>query len=134
MEALLSLETIRAIHDEVLLPENVAGERDGRLNGVYGRIEARVYYLAVNDVFDIAAIVGTYIAVGYPFNDGNKRTAFICIDIILAAANAALEFTESPDEDPLFDLIIQCAQGIVDETHLADYLRGRYVKLKGPAR
>jgi death on curing protein len=134
MEALLSLETLRAIHHEVLLPENVAGERDGRLEGVYGRIEARVYYLAVNDVFDVAAIFGTYIAVAHPFNDGNKRTAFACIDLILAAAGAALTFTETPDEDPLFELVIQCGQGTVDEVQLANYLRGRYMNLNSADR
>lgn len=131
MEALLQIETIRVLHEEVLLPDNIAGERDGRLEGVHGRIESRVYYLEVSDVFDVAAITGTYIAMGHAFVDGNKRTAFACIDVILAAAGAPLEYTQSPDEDPLFSMIIQCAQGLRDESHLADYLRDRYIKSAG---
>lgn len=131
MEALLNIETIRALHDEIILPGNIAGERDGRLEGVHGRIESRVYYLEVNDVFDVAAITGTYIAMGRAFVDGNRRTAFACIDVILAAAGAPLSYSLPADEDPLFSMIIQCAQGLRDESHLASHLRERYIKSAG---
>jgi death-on-curing protein len=131
MEALLEIETIRALHDEILLPENIPGEREGRLEGVHGRIEARVYYLEIGDVFDVAAITGTYLAMGHAFVDGNKRTAFACIDVILAVAGAPLEYSDPPEEDPLFSIIIQCAQGILNENHLADYLRKRYISTAG---
>jgi len=51
--------------------------------------------------------------------------------VTLAATGAALKYPVAPHLDPLFALIIQCAQGLRDESHLADYLRGRYIKEAG---
>lgn len=131
VEALLTMVSIRGVHDEVLLPGNISVEREGRLEDIHGRIESRVYYLEINDVFDVAAITGAYIAMGQAFVDCNKRTAFASADVILAIAGAPLEFSVPPDQDPLFSSLIQCAQGLRNETHLANYLRGRYMEAAG---
>lgn len=121
-------ETIRAIHDGVLAEENITGELPGRLDAVYGRIEMRVYYLEMNDVFDVAAVYCSYIAHGHPFNDGNKRTAFGSLDTILALNGFELNYSgESPEDDPLYELIIACAVGPKGDKELAAYLRTRFL-------
>ena len=67
---------------------------------------------------------------GQAFVDCNKRTAFASADVILAIAGAPLEFSLPPGQDPLFSILIQCAQGLHNETHLANYLRGGTRKLQ----
>jgi len=37
----------------------------------------------IKDVYELAACYATYIAIGYTFNDANKRTAFAAMDICL---------------------------------------------------
>ena len=133
MNPLLSLETVRAIHERVLLPDNVRGERDGgdRIEAIHGRMVNRLMYLPTQDVFDIAAIVCVYIAIGHGFVDGNKRTAFGCAALTLKLAEMPLTFGEPPKDDPLFDLIIACAAGTTDENTLANHLRSRWLAESG---
>ena len=95
---------------------------------MYGRIEMRVYYLEMNDVFDVAAVYCSYIAHGHPFNDGNKRTAFGSLDTILSLNGFELNYSgESPEDDPLAELIIACAVGPKCDNELASYLRSRFL-------
>ena len=84
------------------------------------RVNNRVAYDMIEDVFELAACYACYIAVGHAFNDGNKRTAFKPQwDTCLKINDIELDF----DTVETSDMIIKAAQGIVDEKELAEWLR-----------
>lgn len=113
---------VEAIHDEVLNPGELPGRaRDKSLDGALARVENRLAYGMIEDVFDLAAMYAVAIATGHCFNDANKRTAF-------RAMNAALAFNGVEiawDTAEVGLLIVEVAQGRVDEAALAGWLRGK---------
>lgn len=116
----LSDRDVIAIHEQVIKPNEVqslAGNKS--LDAVLARIENRMAYGMLNDIFELAACYACYLAVGHVFNDANKRTAFACMDTCLALNGIDLKY----DHKEVGDLIIRAAQSIVDETELGDWLR-----------
>ena len=120
--ALLSADVVRQLHDEVLNPGEVAGEALNKsLEGALSRVDNRIAYGMLGDVFDLAAAYAVAVAMGHVFNDGNKRTAF-------RTMNAALVFNGvriAWDTEVVGQMIIAVAQGLVDEVELAEWLRGK---------
>ena len=53
------------------------------MEAVIGRIENRLAYGLIGDVYDLAACYACYIAVGHCFHDANKRTAHTAMQVIL---------------------------------------------------
>lgn len=119
---LLSPEWVEAIHDAILNPGELPGRaRDKSLEAALARVENRVAYGMVADAFDLAAAYAMAIARGHCFNDGNKRTAYrtkhVCLD---------LHGIEIPWETAeIGQIIIRCAQGLMADGDLADWLRER---------
>lgn len=119
---LIGRDAVLALHDAVLNPNELAGlAGDKSLDAVLGRIENRLQYGLIEDVFDLAATYAVVLAVGHVFNDGNKRTAFTVMDICLVqnGIEPAYDVIEAAD------MIIQAAQRKVDEKELALWLRRR---------
>ncbi|MCY4532593.1 MAG: type II toxin-antitoxin system death-on-curing family toxin, partial [Gammaproteobacteria bacterium] len=71
------------------------------------------------DVYDLAACCACFIAVGHCFHDANKRTAHTAMQLILKLNGTQLDY----DIKSIGDMIIKAAQGIIEETELAAYLR-----------
>jgi death-on-curing protein len=120
---LLSADIVEAIHDAVLNPGELPGRaRDKSLEGALARVENRLAYGMIGDIFDLAAAYALAISRGHCFNDGNKRTAFKVMRTILELDGIPL-----PDEPDhvIGDEIIRLAQGIIDDGWLADWLRER---------
>ena len=119
---LLAPDLVRAIHDEVLYPGELTGEaRDKSLEGALARVDNRLAYGMIGDVFDLAATYAVAVATGHCFNDGNKRTAF-------RVMNAALVFNGvrvAWEVEAVGPVIVAVAQGQVDEVDLAAWLRGK---------
>ena len=120
---LLPTDLVEAIHDGVLNSGELPGRaRDKSLEGALARIDNRLAYGLIGDIFDLAAAYCVAVAQGHCFNDGNKRTAFrvmqTCLDLH-GLAEPAL-----PD-DETGRIIIRVAQGLMDEGGLAEWLRGR---------
>ncbi|MGR3290988.1 MAG: type II toxin-antitoxin system death-on-curing family toxin [Paracoccaceae bacterium] len=119
---LLSAEMVELIHDEVLNPGELPGlALDNSLDGALARVDNRLAYGMITDVFALAAAYGVVIATGHCFSDGNKRTAHQSMDVCLDlnGVEIAWDFAE------VGDLVIRVAQGLVDEEELAAWLRGR---------
>ena len=119
---LLSPEWVEAIHDAVLNPGELSGRaRDKSLEAALARVDNRLAYGMVADVFDLAAAYAMAIARGHCFNDGNKRTAFramhVCLDL------NGIEITWRAEE--VGQIVIRCAQGLMEDGDLADWLRER---------
>lgn len=116
----LSAQDVTAIHEQVIDPNELQGKAKNKsIEAILARIDNRMTYALVNDVFELAACYACYIAVGHAFHDANKRTAFATMDICLALNGIELEF----DTVEAGNKIIKAAQGIVDEDELANWLR-----------
>lgn len=69
-------DLVEDIHDAVLNPGELPGRaRDKSLEGALSRVENRLAYGVIGDIFDLAAAYAIAVACGHCFNDGNKRTA-----------------------------------------------------------
>ena len=116
----ISAADVVEIHDLVIGPDELQGlAQDKLIEAVIARIDNRIAYGMIRDVYELAACYACYIAVGHAFHDANKRTAFACMDTCLALNGIELnyEFQVAGDQ------IIKAAQGIVDEMELAAWLR-----------
>ncbi|WP_085757685.1 type II toxin-antitoxin system death-on-curing family toxin [Oceanicoccus sagamiensis] len=89
------------------------------IDAIITRIDNRIDFGMIEDVFELAACYACYIAFGHAFNDANKRTAFATMDICLAVNGITLTY----DTREAGDLMIQAAQSVVDEKELASWLR-----------
>ncbi len=108
------------IHDLVISQNELQGLAGGKsLEAVIARIENRMSFGMINDVFGLAACYACFLAVGHVFNDANKRTAFACMDVCLSLNDIELNY----DHLEVGDLIVKSAQGIVDEIELSAWLR-----------
>ena len=92
---------------------------DKSLDALLARIENRMSFGMINDVYELAACYACFLAVGHVFNDANKRTAFACMDVCLSLNDIELVY----DHEEVGELIIKVAQGIVDEIELSTWLR-----------
>lgn len=118
----LTVEIVVAIHDEVLNAGELPGRAlDKSLEGALARVDNRLAYGLVGDVFDLAAAYAAAISRGPCFNDGNKRTAFRAMNAALMLNGIQFDWTA----DEVGQIIILVARGRMDEGALADWLRGR---------
>jgi death-on-curing protein len=119
---LLTPAQVEAIHDLVLNPGELPGRaRDKSLDGALGRVDNRLSYGLIGDVFDLAAAYAAAISQGHCFNDANKRTAYRTMLICLTLNGQTIRHKTAE----IGDLIIALAQRRIDEPDLADWLRAR---------
>jgi death-on-curing protein len=124
----LTMEIVVAIHDEVLNPGELQGRaRDKSLEGALGRVENRLAYGLVGDIYDLAAAYAVAVSQGHCFNDGNKRTAFRTMNAALMLNGIRIIW----NTEEVGRIIIRVAQGLMDEGALAEWLRGRGSADKG---
>ena len=117
---LLSVDHIIAIHDEVLEPTELQGMAgDKSLEGALSRVDNRLKYGLIEDIYSLAASYATAISQAHCFNDGNKRTAFQVMDIILDLNGVNTIW----DVEEVGQKIVLLSQSKLDETDLAQWLR-----------
>jgi death on curing protein len=118
----LTADIVDQLHDAVLNPGELAGRAMNKsLEGALARVDNRLAYGMIDDVFDLAAAYAIAVAQGHCFNDGNKRTAFRAMDAALAL-NGVTIFFETVE---VGQTIIRAAQRQLDEVQLAQWLRQR---------
>lgn len=109
-----------AVHDEQLAEHGgAAGLRD---EGLFDSALARPLNLAAcgePDTADLAASYAVGLAKNHPFVDGNKRTAFVAMELFLALNGTELT---AGDTDCVLTMLAVAA-GDMDESTLADWLR-----------
>lgn len=76
-------------------------------------------YEGVTDIFDLAAWYGVALAKNHPFNDGNKRIAFISA-LVFAGLNG---FRIVADQADAAMVMLAAADGSATQPHLAAWLR-----------
>lgn len=117
---LLEARHIIAIHDAVLFDGELTGlAGDKSLDGALGRVGNRLAYGFIADVFELAVAYAAAIAQGHCFNDGNKRTAFQTMDIVLQLHGIDIEWPTQEVGLRIVDL----AQSKLDEDTLSAWLR-----------
>lgn len=120
---LLSADLVVRLHHLVLNPGELPGlARDKSLEGALARVDNRLAYGLIGDVFDLAAAYASAIGQGRCFNDGNKRTAFRAMQMCLFLNR--IDLPAAPDTE-IGDLIIRLAQRKMGDGDLADWLRER---------
>lgn len=111
---------LRAVHGEQLAEHGgAAGTRD---DGLFESALARPRHLAACGDPDVAALAAAYgfgLARNRPFVDGNKRTAFVAVELFLDLDGFELEAT---DADCVLTMLAVAA-GELDETAFAEWLR-----------
>ncbi|MFQ6550094.1 type II toxin-antitoxin system death-on-curing family toxin [Aestuariibius sp. 2305UL40-4] len=116
----LTTELVVAVHDAVLNPGELEGlARDKSLDGALARVQNKLAYGMIRDVFDLAAAYAEAIATGHCFNDANKRTAHQSMDVCLDLNGVQIAWTV----DDIGPLIIELAQRKLEGEDLADWLR-----------
>ena len=116
----LDADVLRAVHEEQLAEHGgAAGTRDdGLFESALARPQNLVAY-GNPDAADLAAAYGFGIARNHPFVDGNKRTAFVAVELFLDLNGLELV---AGDADCVLTMLAVAA-GQMDETALARWLR-----------
>lgn len=117
----LSAAVLRAVHDEQLLEHGgAAGVRD---DGLFESALARPRHMAHHDqpdAADLAAAYGYGLARNHPFIDGNKRTAFVSVELFLDLNGWLLQ----ADDAECVLTMMALASGSLDEAAFSGWLRG----------
>ena len=116
---------IIAIHDEQLAEHGGgAGVRDA---GLLASVLARPANLAAYEKPDAAALAASYavgLAKNHPFVDGNKRTAFVALELFLSLNG----FDLIANDVECVTTMLAVASSEIDEATLADWIRRNIAK------
>ena len=124
MWLLLTTQDVTLLHDDALNPGELVGlAKNKSLEGALGRVDFRLQYGSIQDEYDLAAAYVVAIAQAHAFNDANKRTAFAALDMCLLINGIKVEWNMIE----IGPVIIEVAQGNVDEQELARWLREHVV-------
>ena len=122
---LLSVEHVIAIHDHVLDDHELQGMAGGKfLDGALARVENRLNFGLIEDVFALGASYAAAISQAHCFNDGNKRTAFQVMDLVLDLNGVQITW----NTEVIGQKVILLAQSRLDEIDFADWLRAQATK------
>jgi death on curing protein len=116
----LSSDVLLAVHDEQLAEHGGAAGVCNR--GLFDSAMARAPNLAHYGEPDFAALAAAYgygIARNHPFIDGNKRTAFVAVELFLVCNGYALL---AGDVDCVVTML-GVASGTLDEAQFAAWIR-----------
>ncbi|WOA51381.1 type II toxin-antitoxin system death-on-curing family toxin [Dickeya solani] len=122
----VSAQDVIDFHDRILqvLPGVVGMADPGRAEALIYRVQNRLYYEGVTELFELAATYWVTIARGHIFNDGNKRTAFF-VTMTFLRRNGILIVD---NDNSLEELTIKAATGECLVSELAEQLRQRVEK------
>ena len=118
----LSERLVHAAHEEQLAEHGgPGGVRDaGMLASALSRPQHRAHYGAP-DAAELAACYAFGIARNHPFVDGNKRTAFVALEVFLDLNGFCLE----ADDEDCVRVMLNLAAGELEEDALAAWIRMR---------
>lgn len=83
------------------------------------RIPNHYHYGNIEDVLEVAAMYGVAISRGHAFNDGNKRTAFISMNVFLLQHGWEVVELDTPTT---VDAMVKSAKGQLTDKELYDIL------------
>ena len=92
---------------------------DKSLEGALSRVENRLNYGLMDDIYSLAASYVTAISQAHCFKDATKRTAFQVMDLILDLNGINVTW----DVEAVGQKIVLLSQSKLDEVDLAQWLR-----------
>ncbi len=116
------LESVaKSIHDEQLSEHGgLAGTRDIKLlQSALARPQNLLSY-GKPDIAELASSYGYGISCNHPFNDGNKRTAFVVTELFLVLNGYDLV----ADDSSCVLTMLKVASGDISEEEFAAWIRG----------
>lgn len=128
----VSRVVVDAIQTDLLLAHGgMPGLRDENLlESTLARPKQRYSCEPNADLAALAAAYGYGLARNHPYNDGNKRVAFVVMAVFLGLNG--LDFTAS--EADVVTTVVALAAGEIDEKTLADWIRLQTAKRKQESR
>jgi len=119
----LTARDLIQIHDDILASSGgLPGVRSiGAVESMLQRVQNVAYYEETKDFVRLAAVLGFAIVEGHVFNDGNKRTALIAVDVFCDINN--YEVFALPLE--FADRLVAIASGTSNLNQFSDWLRTR---------
>ncbi|MDE2419374.1 MAG: type II toxin-antitoxin system death-on-curing family toxin [Burkholderiales bacterium] len=119
----IASEVLYAVHDEQLAEHGgLAGLRDANAMESAMARPVQLAHYGAPDVADLAAAYGFGIARNHPFADGNKRTAFVAVELFLALNGVAL----TAEDASCILTMLSVAGGDMDEASFAQWIRAHY--------
>ncbi len=118
----LRLEVVLAVHEQQIAEHGGStGLRDrGLLESALARPQQKAAY-GEPDLADLAAAYAFGIARNHPFVDGNKRVAFVALELFLRLNGLELV----ADDQACLAVMLDLAAGAIEEEELAAWLRAR---------
>lgn len=116
----LDAAVMRAVHDEQILEHG--GPQGTRDDGLLESALARPRQLAAYGTPDVAALAAAYghgLARNHPFVDGNKRSAFVAVELFLDLNGHQL----TADDADCVAAMLRLAAGELDEDGFAEWVR-----------
>ena len=119
---------VDAVHiDQLREHGGLPGIRDEHaLDAALARPQQKHHYEPKADLATLAAAYAFAIATVHPFNDGNKRIAFLSAVIFLGLNGKDLDVSETE----VVQVMTALAAGSLTEVALAEWMRGRIVRLR----
>lgn len=116
----LEAALVHAVHEEQLAEHGGgSGVRDANLlASALARPEQLVHY-GTPDIADLAASYGFGISRNHPFVDGNKRTAFVAVELFLELNGFELN---APDAECVINML-ELSAGHMPEADFAAWIR-----------
>ena len=121
---MISRDEVLAIHDILLSRfggrQGVRDEGllDSAINRPFQTFDGKELYPSA---IDKAAAVFESIVTNHPFIDGNKRTAYVLMRLVLRESNLSLV----SDEDDKYDFVILAASGKISFKEIRDWIASR---------
>jgi death-on-curing protein len=127
----LTKESLLVLHARSLaLHGGLEGARDlGLLESALARPQNRFVYEGVADIGELAATYAAAISANHPFNDGNRRAAFLAMGLFLEKNGLRLVATQSDAALTMLAL----AAGELDVERLAVWVAANCVPTPPPA-
>ena len=117
---------VEAVHFDLIRAHGgMPGLRDEHgLESALARARQRYANEPTTDLVELAAAYGRGLAANHPFNDGNKRVAFVTMAVFLELNGCGIE---APEEE-VVAAMLALAAGELAEGQLALWLRSRLVE------
>jgi len=114
-------------HDLIITHGGLPGLRDeDALETALARPRQAWAYVGRTDIPALAAAYAFGLARSHPYNDGNKRIAFVVAAVFAELNGWQLDAPEAE----VVDMMLRLAAGTIDEDALAEWLRGTLVALR----
>lgn len=119
---------VEAAHDlQIQEHGGQPGLRDeGLLESALARPKNRFYYEGAAELSALAAAYGFGLVKNHPFIDGNKRIAFVAMNMFLILNGHEIE----APEPEVVQVVLAVADGSLNESGLADWVREVLVRLQ----